>query len=261
MPDLAGKVALVTGCASGIGAATVKRLVADGAKVFGTDKDEARGAALCAEVGALFAVQDVADRALWPGIVARAVTAFGRLDVLVNNAGMVSGFGIGDGDGDDDTMFAAWDRVLAVNLTGTMAGCRAAIAAMRANPGGPRGAIINIASTTAIAPLPNDVGYSASKGAVRVLSKSVATWCAKAGLDIRCNTVIPGATHTGILDAAEAQMPGMLAAVAATSPLNRLADPAETAAAIAFLASDECPFMTGAEMLVDGGALALHPGF
>lgn len=261
MPDLAGKVALVTGCASGIGAATVKRLVADGAEVLGTDKDEARGAALCAEVGALFAVQDVADRALWPGIVARTVAAFGRLDILVNNAGMVSGFGIGDGDGDDDTMFAAWDRVLAVNLTGAMAGCRAAIAAMRANPGGPRGAIINIASTTAIAPLPNDVGYSASKGAVRVLSKSVATWCAKAGLDIRCNTVIPGATHTGILDAAEAQMPGLLAAVAATSPLNRLADPAETAAAIAFLASDECPFMTGAEMLVDGGALALHPGF
>lgn len=261
MPDLAGKVALVTGCASGIGAATVKRLVADGAKVLGTDKDEARGAALCAEVGALFAVQDVADRALWPGIVARTVGAFGRLDILVNNAGMVSGFGIGDGDGDDDTMFAAWDRVLAVNLTGTMAGCRAAIAAMRANPGRPRGAIINIASTTAIAPLPNDVGYSASKGAVRVLSKSVATWCAKAGLDIRCNTVIPGATYTGILDAAEAQMPGLLAAVAATSPLNRLADPAETAAAIAFLASDECPFMTGAEMLVDGGALALHPGF
>ena len=261
MPDLSGKVAIVTGCASGIGAATVRRLRADGAQVLGTDLDEARGAALCAEVGALFAVQDVADRALWPGIVARAVGAFGRLDVLVNNAGMVSGFGIGDGDGDDDTMFAAWDRVLAVNLTGTMAGCRAAIAAMRANPGGPRGAIINIASTTAIAPLPNDVGYSASKGAVRVLSKSVATWCAKAGLDIRCNTVIPGATHTGILDAAEAQMPGLLAAVAATSPLNRLADPAETAAAIAFLASDECLFMTGAEMLVDGGALALHPGF
>jgi 3(or 17)beta-hydroxysteroid dehydrogenase len=264
MPDLSGKVAIVTGCASGIGAATLRRLVSDGAKVLGTDVDAERGAALCADAGALFAVQDVSDRALWRHIVAHAVEAFGRLDILVNNAGMVSGAGIGDWD--DDAMFAAWDRVLAVNLTGTMAGCRAAIAAMRNNPGGApgkqgAGAIVNIASTTAIAPLPTDVGYSASKGAVRVLSKSVATWCAQKGLAIRCNTVIPGATHTGILEATEQQMPGFLAMVAKTSPLNRLADPSETAAAIAFLASDECPFMTGAEMLVDGAALAIHPGF
>jgi len=259
MPDLAGKVAIVTGCASGIGAATVRRFIADGAQVLGTDVDETRGAALCAETGALFAVQDVSDRALWPQIVARAVEAFGRLDILVNNAGMVSGAGIGDMD--DAAMFAAWDRVLSVNLTGTMAGCRAAIAAMRENPGGAKGAIVNIASTTAIAPLPTDAGYSASKAAVRALSKSVATWCAQAGLAIRCNTVIPGATMTGILAAAGQQTPGLIAAVAKTSPLNRLADPAETAAAIAFLASDECPFMTGAEMLVDGAALAIHPGF
>lgn len=255
MPDLSGKAALVTGCASGIGAATVRRLAADGAQVFGTDLDDAKGRALCDEVGARFAVQDVSDRALWPQIVAQAVDAFGRLDILVNNAGMVTGKSIGEVD--DDT----WDRVLAVNLTGTMAGCRAAIAAMKGNPGGAKGSIINIASTTAMAPLPTDVGYSASKGAVRVMSKSVATWCAQQGHDIRCNTVIPGATETGILDAAEVDMPGLKAAVAATSPMNRLADPAETAAAIAFLASDECPFMTGAEMLVDGGALSIHPGF
>jgi 3(or 17)beta-hydroxysteroid dehydrogenase len=259
MPDLSGKVAIVTGCASGIGAAAVRRLRADGAEVLGTDLDAARGQALCDEVGAEFAVQDVADLALWPQIVAQAVETFGRLDILVNNAGMVSGAGIGDLD--DDAMFAAWDKVIGVNLTGTMAGCRAAIAAMKGNPGGAKGAIVNIASTTAIAPLPTDVGYSASKAAVRALSKSVATWCAQRGLNIRCNTVIPGATMTGILEAAEVQTPGLIAAVAATSPLNRLADPAETAAAIAFLASDECPFMTGAEMLVDGGALSIHPGF
>jgi 3(or 17)beta-hydroxysteroid dehydrogenase len=258
MPDLAGKVAIVTGCASGIGAATVRRFVADGALVLGTDVAAERGRALCEAAGARFAVQDVSDRALWPAIVAEAVAAFGRLDILVNNAGRVSGAGIGDLD--DEAMFAAWDRVLAVNLTGTMAGCRAAIAAMRTNPGA-TGAIVNIASTTAIAPLPTDAGYSASKAAVKALSKSVATWCAQAGLAVRCNTVIPGATHTGILEATEQQMPGFLAMVAKTSPLNRLADPAETAAAIAFLASDECPFMTGAEMLVDGGALSIHPGF
>ena len=264
MPDLKGKSAVVTGCASGIGAATVRRFAADGARVLGTDIDAGKGKALCEEAGARFAMQDVADRARWREIIAEAVESTGRLDILVNNAGIVSGASIGDGE--DEDVFAAWDRVIAVNLSGTMAGCRAAIAAMKDNPPGEQGktgagSIINIASTTALAPLPTDVGYSASKGGVRVLSKSVATWCAQQGYAIRCNTVIPGATETGILDATEAAMPGFKAQVAATSPMNRLADPAETAAAIAFLASDECPFMTGAELLVDGGALSIHPGF
>lgn len=259
MPDLSGKAAIVTGCASGIGAAAVRRLVADGAQVLGTDVNAEAGQALCDEAGAVFALQDVSDRDRWKGIVAIAKERFGRLDILVNNAGIVSGASIGEDD--DEAMFAAWDRVIAVNLSGTMAGCRAAIAAMKDNPGGASGSIINIASTTAMAPLPTDVGYSASKSGVRVLSKSVATWCAQQGYAIRCNTVIPGATETGILDATEKEMPGFKAAVAATSPMNRLADPAETAAAIAFLASDECPFMTGAEMLIDGGALSIHPGF
>ena len=259
MPDLSGKAAIVTGCASGIGAATVRRLVTDGAQVLGTDLNAEAGQALCDNVGASFLQQDVSDRARWSTVIAAALDAFGRLDILVNNAGMVSGASIGDGS--DEEMFAAWDQVIAVNLSGSMAGCRAAIAAMKDNPGGPSGSIINIASTTAFTPLPTDVGYSASKAGVRALSKSVATWCAKQGYAIRCNSVIPGATETGILNAAEEATPGLKAAVAATSPMNRLADPAETAAAIAFLASDECPFMTGADMLVDGGALSIHPGF
>lgn len=259
MPNLAGKVAIVTGCASGIGAAAVRRLVDDGAQVLGTDLNATAGQDLCDRANARFMPQDVADRAGWKGVVAAALDAFGRLDILVNNAGKVSGASIGDGS--DEELFAAWDEVIAINLTGTMAGCRAAISAMKGNPGGAKGSIINIASTTAIAPLPTDVGYSASKAGVRALTKSVATWCAKQGYAIRCNTVIPGATETAILDATEREMPGFKAAVAATSPMNRLADPSETAAAIAFLASDECPFMTGADMLVDGGALSIHPGF
>jgi len=158
-------------------------------------------------------------------------------------------------------MFATYDRVIAVNLIGVLAGCRAAIAAMKDNRCGASGAIVNVASTTAITPLPTDVGYSASKAGVRALTKSVATWCAQRGYAIRCNSVIPGATETGILNNAEEAAPGLKAIVASTSPMNRLAVPAETAAAIAFLASDECPFMTGADMLVDGGALSVHPGF
>jgi len=254
MPDLSGKVAIITGCASGIGAATVKRLRDDGAQVLGTDVNEV-GRAVCDDAGAQFAVHDVADFAAWPTIVEQATSRWGRLDILVNNAGVVSQASI------EDVTDEVWDRTYDINIKGTMAGCRAAIAAMKANPGGASGAIVNIASTSTIGALPGDVAYCSSKGAVRVLSKSVAVHCAQAGYDIRCNTVIPGATETGILNAAEEHIPGLKAAVAATSPFNRLGDPAETAAAIAFLASDECPFMTGAELLVDGGALSIHPGF
>lgn len=255
MPDLTGKVAIVTGCASGIGAATVRRFIADGAIVVGTDISADAGNELCRTAGAAFMQQDVAEEAQWEEVVASTVSTHGRLDILVNNAGIVVSKSIGEVEMEN------WARVLGVNLTGTMLGCRTAISAMKNNPGGANGTIVNIASTTAITPLPTDVGYSASKAGVRALSKSVATWCAQQGYAIRCNTVIPGATETGILNAAEEVTPGLKAAVAATSPMNRLADPAETAAAIAFLASDECPFMTGADMLVDGGALAIHPGF
>lgn len=253
MADLSGKVAIVTGCASGIGAATVKRLRADGAQVFGTDLHEAQGRALCEDEGAAFMVQDVAASDAWPGVVKAAIDTFGRLDIMVNNAGMVSGLSIEDVD------LESWHRVINVNVTGTMRGCQEAIRAMKANPGGSGGSIINIASTTSIMPLPSDVGYSTSKSAVRILSKSVAAYCAEQRYNIRCNTIVPGATATGLIDDAEKFMPTIKADAAAMSPMNRMAEPSETAAAIAFLASDECPFMTGAELLVDGGMLSRHP--
>ncbi|MEO1647349.1 MAG: SDR family oxidoreductase [Pseudomonadota bacterium] len=255
MPDLSGKVAIVSGCASGIGAATVRRLRADGADVLGTDMNEIDGPALCEKVGARFSRHDVADTEMWPKVVAEAIQTWGRLDILVNNAGVVSQASI------EDVTDELWDRTYDINIKGTMAGCRAAIAAMKVNPGGASGSLINVASTSAMAALPGDAAYCSSKGAVRVLTQSIAAHCAKAGYAIRCNTVVPGATETGILNKAENAMPGLKAAVAATSPMNRLADPAETAAAIAFLASDECPYMTGAEMLVDGAMMAVHPGF
>ena len=255
MPDLSGKVAIVTGCASGIGAATVRRLRADGAEVLGTDVNADWGKNVCAETGAVFAYQDVADIAAWPQVVAEATQRWGRLDILVNNAGTVSSLSI------EDVTDEAWDRIYDINIKGTMAGCRAAIAAMKANPGRSSGSIINISSTSAIGALPSDVAYCSSKAAVRALSKSVATHCAKAGYNIRCNTIIPGATDTNILAQAENVAPGLKEAVAATVPLNRLADPAETAAAIAFLASDECNYMTGSEMVVDGAMMSIHPGF
>ena len=151
--------------------------------------------------------------------------------------------------------------MIGVNLTGVMLGCRAAVRLMRDDPGGAPGAIVNVASTSAYAALPTDIGYTAAKSGVRMLTKSVAVHCAKQGYPIRCNNIVPGATDTGILSAAEEIIPGLKKAVAATSPLNRLGRPEEIAAAIAFLASDECPFMTGAELSVDGAVLAGHPGF
>ena len=252
MTDLSGKVAIVTGAASGIGAATAKRLADDGAQVIATDVQSDLGHETAKKNGTLFLEQDVSDAKRWAEIVDQVKRDQGRLDILVNNAGLTIGHSIEDID------IESWNHGLQVVLTGTMLGCQNAIRVMKDNPDGASGSIINIASTTAYTALPGDVTYTSAKSAVRMLTKSVAVHCGQQGYNIRCNTVIPGATDTAILDPLPAEAK---AVVAATSPLNRLADPAETAAAIAFAASDECPFMTGSELLVDGGALAVHPGF
>jgi 3(or 17)beta-hydroxysteroid dehydrogenase len=237
---------LVTGAASGIGAAIVRRFLDQGARVIATDIAPFPDA----DDGAIRLVHDVASEADWQMVEGVARERWGGLDVVVNNAGVVSALSI------EDVTLAAWNRTLAIDLTGTMLGCQMAIRLMKAGPG--RGAIVNLCSTTALAALPGDAAYTASKGAVRTLTRSVAVHCARQGYPIRCNALIPGATDTAILQA----LPDAVRAhIAATSPLNRMADPAEMAAAVAFLASDDCRFMTGAELLVDGGALAIHPGF
>ena len=209
---VAGKVALVTGGAMGLGKADCETLAREGAKVIVTDRDAELAHQVAAEIGGDAMALDVTSEDQWIEVMRAVQERHGGLDILVNNAGMVSSRSI------EQAEMEAWGRVIGVNLTGTMLGCRVAIAAMKRNPGGASGAIVNIASTTAIAPLPTDVGYSASKAGVRAISKSVATWCAQQGLAIRCNTVIPGATDTGILSQAEKVTPGLKQAVAATSP-------------------------------------------
>lgn len=252
MADLTGKVAIVTGAASGIGAATAKRLVDDGAQVVMTDIQVEAGSALAKELGATFFEQDIGDADRWAEVVDATRDTFGRLDILVNNAGLVVRKSIEEID------LESWNRGLNILLTGPMLGCQNAIRVMKQNPGGSCGSIINVASTTAYTALPSDVTYTSAKSGVRMMTKSIATHCAQKGYKIRCNAIIPGATDTGIT----ATMPDEVRAiVAATSPLNRFAEPVELAAAIAFLASDECQFMTGSDMLVDGAALAIHPGF
>tara|TARA_R110001606_G_scaffold3223_5_gene13995 strand:- start:18129 stop:18899 length:771 start_codon:yes stop_codon:yes gene_type:complete len=253
--QLEGKVAIVTGGASGIGAATVERFVQEGAKVLSTDVQESLGQSVADEVGAMFMAQDVSDPEAWDRVMAKIQSEYGRLDILVNNAGVVIGKNIEDVD------LESWHHLLDINLTGVMLGCQKAIAAMKRNSGGSSGSIINIASTSAFAALPGDVSYTASKSAVRMLSKSVAVHCAQSGLNIRCNNLVPGATHTAIIDTAAKSVPGMVEMAAAMSPMNRIGQGSDLAGAAVYLAGDDSSFVTGSDLLVDGGMLAVHPGY
>lgn len=253
--QLEGKVAIVTGGASGIGAATVERFVQEGAKVLSTDVQESLGQSVADEVGAMFMAQDVSDPEAWDRVMAKIQSEYGRLDILVNNAGIVIGKNIEDVD------LESWHHLLDINLTGVMLGCQKAIAAMKRNSGGSSGSIINIASTSAFAALPGDVSYTASKSAVRMLSKSVAVHCAQSGLNIRCNNLVPGATHTAIIDTAAESVPGMVEMAAAMSPMNRIGQGSDLAGAAVYLAGDDSSFVTGSDLLVDGGMLAVHPGY
>lgn len=254
MSRLAGKVALITGGASGIGAACVQRFVAEGASVVFSDRDAERGAALAAASGAHFEPQDVCESADWDRVMGRAAERHGRLDVLVNSAGLLGGGSI------EDVTPEHWNRVLGVNLTGVMLGCQKAIALMRRNPGGSGGSLINMASIAGRAGLGANVAYSATKGGVRLLTKSVAAHCAAAGLGIRCNAVLPGPTETPMLEPAMRASAVIHKAMRRMSPMGRMATADEVAAMVLFLASDESSFCNGADFVVDGGTLAVHPG-
>jgi NAD(P)-dependent dehydrogenase (short-subunit alcohol dehydrogenase family) len=254
MSRLAGKVALITGGASGMGAATVRRFIAEGAQTHFSDVQANLGEALAAETGAWFHHHDVSDDTQWQRVMQAIAQRHGRLDILMNNAGILGPASIEELD------LASWARVIAVNQTGVMLGCQHGIRLMRRNPAGPAGSLINTCSTSAFAALPHDVAYTATKGAVRSLTKAVAVHCARAGTAIRCNAIVPGAIDTPILHPAAAVIPDLHKIAAAMSPFNRMGTGADIAAMAVFLGSDESTFCTGAEFLVDGGALAGHPG-
>ncbi len=263
MPRLAQKVTLVTGAAQGIGAAIARTFVAEGATVLVTDVRDAEGAALAAALGASARYRrlDVRREDDWASATGAALADFGRLDVVVNNAGIT---GFEDGPAAHDPEHAAldaWRAVLATNLDGTFLGCRYAIRAMRrkAPPAAGAGSIVNVSSRSGLVGVPLAAAYAASKAAVRNHTKSVALYCAQQGLRVRCNSVHPAAIMTPMWDAMLGGGPGRAAREAAfvrDTPLRRFGTPEEVAHAVVYLASDESAYTTGAELVLDGGLLA-----
>jgi 3(or 17)beta-hydroxysteroid dehydrogenase len=247
-----GKVAIVTGAASGIGRACARRLAAEGARVVATDRDEARGAAVGAELGAphAFRALDVTDETAWARVVDETVAAHGRLDVLVNAAG------IGIVADIERATLKEWRLVNAVNGDGVFLGCRAAFGPMKASGGG---SIVNISSVAGLVGDADLAAYCASKGAVRLLTKSVALHGARRGANIRCNSVHPGFIDTPMVDGLAHAYDDPAKArerLAGANPMKRIGEVDDVAYLVLYLASDESKFVTGAELVVDGGATA-----
>jgi NAD(P)-dependent dehydrogenase (short-subunit alcohol dehydrogenase family) len=245
---LDGKVALITGAASGIGRATAGLFHRQGAKVAATDRNEA-GLRALGEDADLTLVQDVTDEARWREVVDAAVAAFGRLDILVNSAGIAVLGNI------ETTTLADWRKVNAVNVEGAFLGCREAVRAMK----GTGGSIVNLSSVAGIIGDASSTAYCASKGAVRLLTKSAALHCARAGYGIRVNSVHPSFAETPMVleGIARAKDPERVrAGLMRAAPMGRMGRAEEVANMILFLATDESSFTTGAEFMVDGGLTA-----
>lgn len=250
---LDGKIAIVTGGASGIGESTARIFAREGAKVVVTDVQDDKGRAIARDIGGLYLHHDVTDEAQWIAAIAETRKAFGRLDVLMNNAGIFIPQTI------EESTLDIWNKVLGVNLTGVMLGCKHAIGAMKENPGGPSGAIVNVSSITGYIGLASAAAYTASKGGVRLLTKSVAVHCARNYKKIRCNSLHPGTIDTPMNQAAfeaSGDAAGMRAFFDNMQPIGRMATSDEMGNCALFLASEESSFVTGAELLADGGWLA-----
>ncbi len=239
-----GRVALVTGGASGIGKATALRIASEGGAVAIADVQEQSGGEVVSEIEqgggkAAFVRLDVTSEKDWADAIEAVVSRFGRLDILVNNAG------IGDTEPLEVTSLDTWDKVVAVTQTSVFLGMKAAAEALKATG---KGSVVNISSMYGIVGSGVSPAYHAAKGAVRLLTKTTALGWAKEG--VRVNSVHPGFIDTPILGDTDRDM------LIASTPMGRLGRAEEMAALIAFVASDDASFATGAEFVADGGVTA-----
>ena len=245
---LAGKVAIISGAASGMGAATARMFAREGAKVVIADVLEHEGRQVASTIGdaARFEKLDVTSEEHWAAVVAATVKAFGKLDVLVNNAGI-------SGSAEQDFYSTeAWHRIMGINATGVFFGIKHAVPAMRAAGGG---SIVNLSSIAGIIGSEHvHMAYNASKAAVRLMTKSVAVQHAKDG--IRANSVHPG-IMPAMRTSGRTADPAIRAERMKVIPMRRPGEVDEVAYAVLFLASDESSYITGSEIHVDGGAIAI----
>lgn len=242
MGRLSGKVALVTGGASGIGRAAVELFATEGAAVIAADLHEPKGGFTTDAIQ--FVMHDVADEASWKRVVDDIAALHGRIDILVNNAGIAGSRAQIHEETLDD-----WQHAIAVNQTGVFLGMREVLPLMRAQK---RGSIVNLSSIWGITAVAGAASYHATKGAVRLLTKQAAVSYALDG--VRVNSLHPGIVATPLV--VETQAKEISDAVVAATPLGRMAEPIELAYGCLFLASDESSFMTGAELVLDGGYTA-----
>ena len=253
---VAGKVVLITGGASGIGLASAEACAREGAVVVITDVNVTEGETqakrlVAAGLTVEFLPQDASSEADWRRVVDEIVRRHGMIDVLVNNAGLVVIAPI------EQETLEGWRRTQAVNMEGVFLGAREAVRVMKERGG----SIINISSIEGIIGEPLVPAYNASKGGVRTLTKSVALYCAQQGYRIRVNSVHPGYIGTPLVANAIGALPPEQAAALQQDllgriPLGRLGEPREIAAGVLFLASDESSYMTGSELVIDGGYIA-----
>ena len=255
MSRFAERVVLITGGASGIGAASAQRFVDEGARVLLTDIDVEKGTALARTLGdaCRFIEHDVTDETAWERACRTAVDAFGALHIVVNSAGISVPSNI------EEATFEHWRRTLAINADGVFLGNKHAVRTIKHFSAAAGGAIVNIASTLAARPGAIYVAYSASKAAVLAVTRAAALHCARERLGIRVNAVLPGATHTPMVDTYLDNAPdaeALLKQFESVHPLGRIGRATDIAAAISYLASSDADWVTGVALPVDGGFLA-----
>lgn len=244
---LQGRVAIVTGGSQGIGEACVRRFAQEGAQVVIADVADARGQALAAELGALYVHCDVGDKAQVDALVAEVLRAHGRIDVLVNNAGIFKAADF------LDVTEADFDAVLRVNLKGAFLVGQAVARAM-AQAG--RGSIVNMSSVNGVMAIPTIASYNVSKGGINQLTRAMALALADKG--VRVNAVGPGTIATELAAAAVLTSDEAKNKIMMRTPLKRLGEPGEVADVVAFLASDASSYVTGEIIMIDGGRMALN---